>query len=339
MLEGELEAVCEQILTWHRQRVFAMDQRKRAGNAIGAFLRVSQGWHRELPKADREPMEKKAQEAIAAGEARSALMKLNIAVACLPLAEQPTLLRKQAKAREKLKAQIAADPMPGHARIVDRSIAASDGFVELEEEAAERMEALAETLPVWGSWAYGIKGLGARALAVIIGEAGNLDGYDDRSQLWKRLGLALVDGRRQGGLAKNAKAETWVEHGYSKRRRSVMWVIGDVLVKQSKGPYRAVYDARKAYELDAAVLRGQIVEPASKRTKSDPARFMSAMHVHRRAQRYLEKKLLRDLLREWKVASRATLRLPQSGASEAVPSDAGEMALLPSRQPDIGVAA
>ena len=185
-----VEDTCEKIRAWHRRRVFAMDQRKRNGNAMAAFLRVAQGWNKDLPLEQRKPIEERARQAIAAGEAR-------------------------------FKGKPAVDPMPEFADMVDATMMALSLFEKLEEAAVKEMEALAKTLPVWGAWASGIHGLGARALAVIVGEAGNLDGYDDRSELWKRLGLAVMGGIRQGGLRANAKADLWLEHGYSKRRRSL----------------------------------------------------------------------------------------------------------------------
>jgi hypothetical protein len=39
--------------------------------------------------------------------------------------------------------------------------------------------------------------------------------------------------------------------------------------------------------MDKAAARGQVVEAASKRTKADPLHYMSKMHVHRRAQRWV----------------------------------------------------
>ena len=76
-------------------------------------------------------------------------------------------------------------------------------------------------------------------------------------------------------------------HGYSPRRRSVMWNIGDPMIKcsiregKAISPYGQIYLDRKAYE----VARNPEIKP---------------IHAHRRAQRYMEKRLLKDLWKEWK---------------------------------------
>lgn len=131
-------------------------------------------------------------------------------------------------------------------------------------------------LPVW-SWCEAIRGLGAVGLGQIVGEAGDLACYATPARLWKRLGLAVLDGERQRKHANAAKA---LEHGYSPRRRSVVWVIGDSLIKQQNG-YRELYLRQK--ERYAAERPG-----------------WSKAHIHLAAKRYMEKRLLRDLWRAWR---------------------------------------
>jgi hypothetical protein len=132
-------------------------------------------------------------------------------------------------------------------------------------------------------------GLGALGWASLIGEAGDLARYETVNKLWKRLGLAVINGSCQR-LAKGASAE---QQGYSPRRRSTVWHIGrNILRVQSAragsarraagrpaGPFRLGYDARKAYEL---------------------ARGTSKGHAHNRAKRYMEKKLIRNIWRAWR---------------------------------------
>lgn len=89
------------------------------------------------------------------------------------------------------------------------------------------------------------------------------------------MGLAVMpDGTRQrrvGGVEA-------LDHGYAPARRSVMWNIGACIVKAG-GPLKAVYDARKAHEAE---------------------RLATKAHAHNRAQRYIEKRFLRDLWVEWR---------------------------------------
>jgi hypothetical protein len=187
------------------------------------------------------------------------------------------------------------------------SLDAKHPFETKERELLKEMEKLAESLPVWPVFGEPIRGFGPGSLAVIMAEAGDLSGYADHSKLWKRMGLAVMNGVRQGGLAKNASKEDWIAHGYSPRRRSRMWNIGDALIKGNRdGAYRTAYLARKAYEAER--------DPEN---MTDPDTGKPNMHAHRRAQRYMEKRLLKDLWRAWRdaqapLSERANRNVPPS---------------------------
>src|SRR5690606_15972320 len=47
--------------------------------------------------------------------------------------------------------------------------------------------------------------------------------YKSIAAVWKRLGLAVMNGKRQGAPGQGATADDWIEHGYSGKRRSVSW--------------------------------------------------------------------------------------------------------------------
>lgn len=141
-------------------------------------------------------------------------------------------------------------------------------------------------------------GLTSMTMGMLIGECpginsrGFLD-FDTPSRVWKRMGLAVMpDGQRQRAVS-GAEA---IEHGYNRTRRSVIWTIGDSLIK-SKGPYRAVYDQCKAAELVRLAAKGVTVLPSAKITTKlkETGSYMSDGQVHKRAQRLTEKKLLVDL--------------------------------------------
>lgn len=164
-------------------------------------------------------------------------------------------------------------------------------FAELRKGLEKDLRQLARQLPVW-TWAVEIRGFAEFGLAMIVGEAGDLGKYRNHSCLWKRMGLAVMDGTRQGGLSKTAAAEDWIAHGYSPTRRSVMFNIGDPLIKLNQtGEYRSAYLARKEYEL-----------------ARDPE--MQPMKAHRRAQRYMEKRLLKHLWQAWRRASLQEVSVP-----------------------------
>lgn len=153
---------------------------------------------------------------------------------------------------------------------------ARDGVETHRKLVEKRLAKLAKELPV-APWVEGVRGVGLASLAGIIGEAGDLSNYPNPAKLWKRLGLAVMpDGTRQ----RKVGGEAALEHGYSPARRSVVWNIGACIVKAG-GPLKAVYDARKVYELERVETKG---------------------HAHNRAQRYVEKRFVRDLWSAWRKA-------------------------------------
>lgn len=138
-----------------------------------------------------------------------------------------------------------------------------------------QMAKLAKQLPIW-PWVEAINGFGAIGLAQIVGEAGDLSNYANPGKLWKRMGLAVINGKSQRRVA-GAEA---LEHGYSPVRRSIMYCIGDSMIKKQNA-YRELYLSRKEYEAEKV---------------PDGTKLL----WHRRAQRYMEKRLLRDLWRAWR---------------------------------------
>lgn len=140
------------------------------------------------------------------------------------------------------------------------------------------LERQARELPV-KAWAAGVRGLGVLSLGQIIGETGDLSLYANPAKVWKRMGLAVIDGERQ---RKHSDPELAALHGYDPTRRALMYVVADNLVKLNDGAYRAYYDAEKARQ----------------REKCPEAR---AAAVDARARRHLAKRLLRDLWRAWRT--------------------------------------
>lgn len=118
------------------------------------------------------------------------------------------------------------------------------------------MEEMAGKLPV-AEWVNHIdqRGFGMLLLAVVVGEAGDLFNYANPAKLWRRFGCAPweCDGKtlmgaswRSGKYGKLPQDE-WTKFGYSPRRRSIAYLIGDCIVKLNReGPYRKRYDEVKA---------------------------------------------------------------------------------------------
>lgn len=275
-MQPDIAELCAAIRYQHRQRDYAMEQRKRADFALGSFLRCfALGWNLSRPADERRAIADRA----------AAMMN-------------------------------DGDDSGEWSNLIDASIAARAPFDRVEASAKKEMERLAKQLPVWKEFGEGVRGFGAVSLAVIVGEAGDLSVYPKKGHLWKRMGVAVIDGVRQGGLLKTASKEDWIEHGYNRMRRSKMFVIGEALVKAqvrkikddngedtgervATGPYGAAFLARKEYERQRAEAEGLTVAPAGKIPAKRAAEFMSDGHIHRRAQRYMEKRLLRDLWQAW----------------------------------------
>lgn len=165
----------------------------------------------------------------------------------------------------------------------------------------KRMAELAGELPVFPWWGA-IHGCGAPGLAQIVGEAGDLSRYSNPAKLWKRMGVGGVN-TAQGFVPqrKTKDAELAIAMGYAQERRSVLHVIGDSLMRQQNA-YRDLYLARKEQERGKAAIEGRTVLPSSKITKANRETSRSEGHVHKRALRYMEKRLLRDLWRAWREA-------------------------------------
>jgi hypothetical protein len=146
----------------------------------------------------------------------------------------------------------------------------------MEYERMMRKEA--RRLAVW-PWVETVRGAGDLGLAQIVAEAGDLSGYDGPAKLWKRFGLAMIDGEAQA----RRKGEKGERMGFSPRRRKLMHVIADSLMKGNRdGVFRAYYVAEKAKHLGREGITRQ--------------------HAHNRAMRALAKEYLEHLWRAWRAA-------------------------------------
>ena len=270
MSQNSLAETIAAIRYHHRNRCYAMETRKALDLRLGWFLKTQLGWSKVLPKADRDAIAKQAADMLNAGE-------------------------KIAKGKDVDRPE-GFDELEG---IIMAALMARDPFNRVEKDASKAMDKLAVSLPVW-EWADGIRGFGPVSLAIIIAETGDLFNYSNPAKVWKRMGVGIVGDIRQGGLANTAKREDWIEHGYSRTRRSRLWNIGDALVKGNRdGRYRTIYLERKEYEAAKAKAEGLIVAPSASIPKGKAAEYRSHGHIHRRAQRYMEKRLLRDLWNTW----------------------------------------
>lgn len=193
----------------------------------------------------------------------------------------------------------------GDAALVDvvvSNAAAVATFEDYQKAQEKALAKLVKALPVY-EWATGVRGLGDVSLGVIVGEAGDIGRFSNPAKLWKRMGVGLVGDNRQGNPGANASAEDWIAHSYNKKRRSVMWNIGVSLLRsqsgEQPGPYRIVYDAKKADYSERVEATADL--PAKIGNRLNPEKWTPG-RAHNAAQRYMEKRLLRNLWQAWRAA-------------------------------------
>ena len=254
-----VEQICEALNECERMYSQTVAMRERINHRARAFIRTAMGYN---PSDD----DKKRQKLIA---------------------DEASRVFAMIDAGEEVDGPLARHVVP----FVLECLQSSEPFAISADAYKKRLEILAEKLPVWNEHGATIKGFGLLGLARIVGIAGDFNKYDSVQKLWKRFGLAVINGSCQGRVSskkvqdmddheKIDRKAAWMERGYSPKRRAVMFTIGDSLVKCSSGPFRKVYDWRKEYELK---------RPETK----------NAMHAHLKAQRYMEKQLLLELWEAW----------------------------------------
>jgi hypothetical protein len=221
------------------------------------------------------------------------------------------------------------------------SIALDPFFVSLKKFQDERkklerdLDKTARTLPTY-EWAMAVPGFGAGSFLSIIGEATvvELDGslrtigdYHSVAGLWKRMGVAIINGERQ---RKRSDAEEALLHGYSPARRSALWNIGggliggmgrgyrplldeDISVNGSLSHYQKMFVARLRY-LAARDPEKFAKEPVLKKNKAgeQETRESFTLACAASAKRYVEKKFLRDLYARWRFETRGEVVDPET---------------------------
>jgi hypothetical protein len=279
------KATIDAIRAEYRDMRFMENQRKRNDLAFQSFIRTLCGYSTQIPKAESAPALKRAQ-ALIAGTAPDD-----------PLAARVEWMRAG-------------------------SDAALAPFIGMEKEKVKSIEKMVKGLPIWTEWAAEIKGLGLKGIGSLIGEAGDIGAYRSEAAFWKRMGVGVIDGVAQGKLSKTASAEMWITHGYNAKRRSALWTIGDVLIiKQGAGTrYYDMYIARKAVERQKLEALGYTVKPGGEIKAAERDTCVSDQLVHRRAQRWVEKRLLRHMYRAWKRTMEAQDEARAVGEVGTVPA-------------------
>jgi len=203
---------------------------------------------------------------------------------------QMKALNKQAQA---MKQRIVTDKMIDGDEVVyfnsTAQMAMIPEFKHKEDHYLNIMVGLCKQLPA-SEFPDRIKGFNIRGMAKIIGECGDLSNYATISRLWKRLGLAVIDGRAQCRV-KSDKAKA-VQQGYVPRRRAELWNIADSMFKHQQG---------KVCDETGALLRefGPYAHVYNQQKQRWLAREASNKHADNHARRYMTKTLVLDLWRYW----------------------------------------
>lgn len=181
------------------------------------------------------------------------------------------------------------------AHLIPLSASSREVWDKQRKETEAKMELYARQLPV-AAWAQSIRGFGLLNLAIVCGEAGEpLCDYRSIAGLWKRCGLAVINGERQ----RQKIGEAGKEQKYNPKRRAEIYVVGSVSVFLAQKPgmrYRDIYDARRC--------RTQpYIEATEDLDYKHPGKWTST-RCHNDARRIMTKALLEDLYKEWKRIAR-----------------------------------
>ncbi len=257
-----IEDVCLAIRSLHRENRYAIDTRMGMQARLGAYVRREIfGWRLEMAEKERAK----------ATKAAATLIK------ALRESNQGDDIERQ---------------YPDLKRMILATDHATATWEEMEAISEKRITKLVKSLPI-APFIAGVRGFGWVSAGRIIGEAGGLHHYPNPAKLWKRMGLSVLDGKRQ----RRVTGEAALEHGYSPRRRSVTWVAFSSVKRAQRvgdrdgepahatGYYGEIYGEAKARYMQ----RVEDGEDGWTRGRADMA-----------ASRYAEKRLLLRFWRAWR---------------------------------------
>jgi len=199
----------------------------------------------------------------------------------------------------------ACDPDHTNHELIAATLAAIAPLDAAQEACEKTMVKLVKQLPVY-EWVKAVNGFGDVSFATVVGECGDIGSYRNPSCIWKRMGLAPYDGkamatwRKVGGLS----AEQWTECGYSPKRRSVSYNLNKII--GAMGLWRPVFgsdlsDANYYQRVFAERARLEAEKLGAPVTESAKGKESYTKYVENRAQRYTQKRLLRELWRAWRA--------------------------------------
>ena len=268
-----LAATVARIVELQKVRKFCIVSQSRCDRSIESLIATMIGYNNDLDEKDRKALFRRAGEirrVVEGGEGQNFCdnQELSALSAILPLI-----------------------PASAQSRAV---------WDQHRDSAEKEMERLAKTLPIW-QWAKAVRGLGPKGVAILVGEAGiPIGDYRTQYGLWKRFGLAVINGERQ---QRKSGAIDAAMHGYSPGRRAQVWSIcsdslfraqwrgeKDGIPAHPIGPYGEAYARRRAH-----------TGPRIEATKDlPPAERWTKGRCHNDARRVMTKLLIEDMWKAWR---------------------------------------
>lgn len=226
----ELEPVIKEIRELQRQRVCTLKSRIMFENRLVATVATMHGYHAGMEEKERGKRFK---------EAAALINAIHMG-------------------------QTNGDPVI--ANLVTGTFFGIDAFDGMVKQQEKQLKKLARRLPVI-QWTEhkDQKGFGVLQLAIIVGECGDLGNYANPGKLWKRMGCAPFESNGVMRMPstwrrkKSLSAAEWEEIGYCPRRRSIMFLVAEGLMKLNDlGPYRRRWLEAKVrcYEMHPEVVKG-----------------------------------------------------------------------------------
>jgi hypothetical protein len=227
--------------------------------------------------------------------------------------------KKMFKAAQKLRLVIEANAKarrpsddvglpPQIVNMVETNFVSRAQWDRMRANIEERMAATARELEIW-PWVKEVKGVAELGLAVIVGEAGDIPNFTRPGKVWKRLGMACIDGMRQGrvppDLSRDDRAEAWKMRGYSPSRRAEVWAFLDDIMFRAQWRAARDEDGGKPEKTGKPVAvaahgAGEYGIVYGERKEWNLARGFSPKHADVEARRYMSKRFVRNLWIEWR---------------------------------------
>lgn len=165
----------------------------------------------------------------------------------------------------------------GMLKVIINSAASRQTWDTMRGKCEANIADFAKMLPVY-EWAKGVRGFGDRGLGIIVAEAAGIEKHEDGTRkpptilgeyrsiagLWKRMGLATIDGERQRKMSDKDAASA---HGYNPKRRAECWTLAESLLKaQICSALRASKEAIQGHPdaLEACEKAGIVVAEVKK---------------------------------------------------------------------------